>query len=392
MLHHGQFLLWELFCFLLIGILFSFPWFKHLSVVNTTRLNTSQHTAITREYNIDALRFFLATFVLFSHNECVYFLFTMGNWTHNNPYNYFLGQFGVSIFFIISGYLFYGKISEKTQWINFYIKRIFRIFPIAYLSSILCILIAIYIGYKQSNHFGINELQNIFYWFDGSIINYRPGIAGYNDSNFINAGVTWTLAWEWKLYFFLPLITYLTIKGKKPLLIFSILAMAIFIYSKYKFNTASYIALFCIGGLIFESKNVINFKINKQILNIGATAAFILCLFFGKNHNPYSHNILFFYAVFFFCIAHGADLFGLLRIQGFIRLGDASYSIYLLHGIFWFVLFKIMYHFDIQNLWVRYGLQTFTFIIICIACSLVYKYYEYPMMNLGRKLGKKFTH
>lgn len=392
MLHHGQFLLWELFCFLLIGILFSLPWFKHLSVVNTTRLNTSQHTAITREYNIDALRFFLAAFVVFHHNEFMYFLFRSNKWTIHNPYNYYLGKFGVSIFFVISGYLFYGKISEKTQWINFYIKRIFRIFPIAYLSSILCILIAIYIGYKQGHHFSIKDLQRMFYWFDAGIFNSRPAINGFEHSHLINSGVTWTLRWEWVLYFSLPFITFLTIKIKKPLLIFLILFTVIFIYSRYQYNRASFIALFCIGGLTFELKNIINFSINKQFLNIVSVIAFILCIFYGKNHNPYSHYLLFLYAIFFFCIAHGADLFGLLRIQGFIRLGDASYSIYLLHGIFWFVLFKTMYHFDIQNLWVRYGLQTITFIIICIACSLVYKYYEYPMMNLGRKIGKKFTH
>lgn len=51
-----------------------------------------------------------------------------------------MGTFGVSIFFMISGYHFAN--SKPQSWLQFYKKRYYRIAPIFFLSSVICILIA----------------------------------------------------------------------------------------------------------------------------------------------------------------------------------------------------------------------------------------------------------
>lgn len=51
--------------------------------------------------------------------------------------NYFLsGQYGVDVFFILSGFIIYLTTKEGTKWEHFLTKRVFRVFP-AYLSVLL---------------------------------------------------------------------------------------------------------------------------------------------------------------------------------------------------------------------------------------------------------------
>lgn len=72
----------------------------------------------------------------------------------------------------------------------------------AILSSAICIAIAIYL---DDGTFDLSkQIWNIVYWFDAGIYNLRMNVSSVPNASLINAGVTWTLFWEWAFYFSLP--------------------------------------------------------------------------------------------------------------------------------------------------------------------------------------------
>lgn len=77
---------------------------------------------------IDSLQFvraFAAIWVLITHVFQRLDIKPLGNY-------YFSGQYGVDVFFILSGFIIYLTTKEGTNYKHFLIKRVFRIFP-AYL-------------------------------------------------------------------------------------------------------------------------------------------------------------------------------------------------------------------------------------------------------------------
>lgn len=107
-----------------------------------------------------------------------------------------LGNFGVKIFFVISGFLItfllleelkrYNSISIK----NFYVRRCFRIFP-AFYFYITCIVIA--------NYFGYIEL------FSGDIFHAYSYTMNYHHDRAWALNHTWSLAVEEQFYLLWPL-------------------------------------------------------------------------------------------------------------------------------------------------------------------------------------------
>jgi peptidoglycan/LPS O-acetylase OafA/YrhL len=370
---------WIIFCLLLSGV-----------ILNIFTKKNKEINDEKRELNIDGLRYILAGLVAFHHNEFSYNFFLTSHWNNNLPYEFFIGKFAVAIFFIISGYLFSDINYQGEHWVGFYIKRFFRIAPMCYISSTLCIIISIYIGAKNGNN---ADFKDILYWFDAGITNIHPAVYGVKYSHLINAGVTWTLVWEWLFYFSLPLFVIVSGNKNKLAIILTIITFCFYIYSKFDYGAAVFVALFAVGGLCKQIKNILarkNFTINKKYLEV--ISIIIVAYLFFKLDNPLSLSSTVVYFFLFLCFSLGADWFGLLTSRGFVKLGDASYSIYILHGIGWFIMNKICFHFELTRyLYIYYGIQTLTWLLICIICIITYTYVEKNFNKLGAQLANKFT-
>jgi peptidoglycan/LPS O-acetylase OafA/YrhL len=168
--------LWGIVCIIMAGVIFSHKKFSFIDGAATAY----------REENLDGLRFLLASFVAFHHYIFSFEFFLKGTWTlTGHPLESFAGKFGVSIFFMLSGYLFVNVVEKNIDWFGFYIKRAARIFPMMTVSSLLCICIAIIIQRINGREF---SLDGIIYWFDGGILNFRPNISGFNNTFLINGG------------------------------------------------------------------------------------------------------------------------------------------------------------------------------------------------------------
>lgn len=371
MLYSCQMYVWILGLLLLSWILFGSRLFAFMDAAEDRRVE-----------RLDGLRFILAFSVAMHHFVYSYFYLHGQPWTpavfSHNQLNLRMGPFGVSLFFMLSGYLF--ALSSPASWLTFYRKRFLRIAPLFYLSSACCVLLALYL---QRNTFVSRDmLLNLYYWFDAGISGSKPALFGMQDARLINAGVAWSLYWEWAFYFSLPL--WCLLRQKTGLLPLALVVLFISAYGIAAFNAqkAYFIACFAVGVLARAVSDTV--QAPKKMCDYGSV--FILLLIFSITNGRYQISFLPLYGLLFILIALGGDLFGLLRLKAFVRLGDASYSIYLLHGIGWFCLNKTIQLNTINLSQTEYTLlATVVLVSVLIICTLTYQYIEKPFIDLGRR-------
>lgn len=374
--HHTA---WAFFAIMLAGVIFSSRIFSFMD----------KDVSASRIKRMDGLRYILAALVamhhyVFSHHQVI-----LGNWSVDGyAIEYFQGKFGVSIFFMISGYLFITACEKETDWVKLFVNRLFRIVPMVTVSSLLCIMIAAVIQIRSGSFF---FSDNILYWFDGGVLNFRPDLFGYKDSYLLSGGVTWSLVWEWALYFSLPLIYLINYRKNTVTVLLAILFFSYYVLSKYEYRTALYIATFAIGALCrkLTSPAGETARHEKYFAAI-SIPMFFGCFAFGYHENPVTLSITIVYGLFFYTICCGGRMAGVLEWKGFVRLGDASFSIYLLHSTLWFIMNKVASHFSLsESIYSYYTLSTISWIVVCGASCVAYHFIEVPFVNLGKRIYRK---
>ncbi|MEY0255574.1 acyltransferase family protein [Morganella morganii] len=297
---------------------------------------------------MDSFRFFLASGVMMSHSIYMYSSISGGGWVSQSQHISSYAWYGVSIFFSLTGFLFWNKIRNDSDpdWIRIYIDRFFRIVPLLFINTtIIVVIIALYSYLKSSS---LSGSSNIIYWYD-FLNNYKPDIFNVSNSKIFTAGVYWTLVYEWGFYFSLPLLWIL---GRKHPFAFAISLCFLVVYVSpnitFEKGVYTYSFLhFIIGILACElSKSI---KVNAKKLDIVLLVSIIIILAYGSKLSPYSTSgygnaiIL----LIMICLSFKTSLFGLLNIRGFVLLGEASYSIYIMHPVIIYSTLKLLNHFNI---------------------------------------------
>lgn len=326
-------------------------------------------------HEVNGLRFFLAIGVTFHHFVYSFNFHSGHGWVITGyDVNAFMGRFGVAIFFIISGYLFYNRISTNTDWKVFFIKRFLRIAPMALVSSAICVFIAISL---DDGSFDITkQIWNIMYWFDAGLYNLRMNVSSVPNASLINAGVTWTLYWEWAFYFSLPFLSLFMKDGVRLPVVITIIAVSYYFIPMADYKAGCYAALFAAGFLAKE----LNFKTQNQILINILPFGLLLFMFYTGSSALSLPLIPLCFAFFVLCNNKNA-LYGIFRSKGVTRLGEVSYSIYILHGIAWYVLNTNMKNTSIIDPWYLF-MSSVALILIIIICAFTYIKIERPCMTL----------
>jgi peptidoglycan/LPS O-acetylase OafA/YrhL len=266
-----------------------------------------------------------------------------------------IGAFGVDLFFIISGFIICYISSEEAgiQDFKYYIKKRFiRINPVFYVSCFfmfLCLLIWSPFEYSLDI---ITKSITIFPIFDSGEEFTYPLIY-----------VGWTLSYEWAFYLFYGIfIAFSIVKGREIYLFFVyfLLFLAGFFFPvreiHYIFITNPMFLEFGAGMLIA----VLYRRIKHLNVFIPFALGFIaiviyVCLLFnghGKVDEAYLINtgVYAWHRLFVFGIPTVLLFIWILfwdrktstyfvRSDKLALLGDASYSIYLVHPIFFFLLY-----------------------------------------------------
>lgn len=176
-----------------------------------------------RNNNLDILRFFAAVLVIFSHS----FPLFLGN-DMKEPLMIIsrgkmsLGGFAVGIFFLISGFLIFMSFDRSKSIMSYLKKRILRIFPGLIVSVVVTIIV---IGIWVSDLSLIDYFSRIdtykylinisLIFSSGSTLNGAFSSNVY--ANVVN-GSLWTLKFEFLLYLFIVVLSwlkFLTPKGIK---------------------------------------------------------------------------------------------------------------------------------------------------------------------------------
>ncbi len=339
------------------------------------------------KYNeIDGLRGYLAFFV-FLHHSYIWSIFLKTNeWKEpkSNLFNQF-GQTSVALFFMITAFLFITKLitakNHSINWTDYIKSRFFRLFPAYFVSIIVVFIIVLILSNFQVNDSILSNFKNIIGWlfftFSGS-----NDINSVSNTYLIDAGVTWSLPYEWLFYLILPLIAlFFKIKvSPKNLVIYTIAFIVIAVLNHVTLKQF----LPFLGGIIVAlliAKKSINLKGLKYSILL-VILVFILIYFFnsGKDIIPLLISTL-----LFLIIASGNSIFGIL-LNSFSRLfGQVTYSLYLFHGIVLFIVFKFVIGYDQvakfsnNKYWLIIASCIFPIVLIS---QISYKYIELPFINL----------
>lgn len=349
----------------------------------------------TRYETIDGIRGFLAIGV-FIHHSSIWFQFLQTkSWEapKSNLYNQ-LGQASVSFFFMITAFLFITKLlntnNQKIDWNTLFISRFFRLVPMYLVSILSLVLIVFIISDWELNVSLIRFTKEMLDWGAFTIFG-SPSINGSSFTSIINAGVVWSLPYEWLFYFSLPIISILILKKttSKLYLIISLIFVLIF-YKIHGLNGHHLFSFF--GGAI--SPFLIKYNLKKINFNsIIFSSIILLCLtliLFFDTSNNYTCKILL--IIIFTLIALGNNFFGILKSSTLKFLGEISYSTYLIHGIIIFIVMYFYYNLEEAKSLSPTQFWTTIFIItpiVVITSFLSYKNIEKPCMNYSKKLAKK---
>jgi peptidoglycan/LPS O-acetylase OafA/YrhL len=283
---------------------------------------------------IDGLRGFLAIGVCFTHTIATYGYYHFGRWfSAFSPVHQAMGQCGVSLFFMITAFLFWRQAIRAKGAVDaptLYRSRIRRLAPMYFASVAISFLVIGALTGFQLHESPAALAREIRPWLSFGFMT-TGDVNGLKGAHIVDA-VYWTLAWEWSFYLALPFIALLS-RG---------FAFALLILAAVFFGTQAPLSLaFVCGVLAAEAyeRGWLNGSLARAWLAPIPVAAIALALTFETAYNPVPMMALFVAFLFF---VDGNTLAGLLATRAARLFGTVSYSFYLLHCIVLFVVFRMV--------------------------------------------------
>jgi peptidoglycan/LPS O-acetylase OafA/YrhL len=271
-----------------------------------------------------------------------------------------MGLTGVSLFFVLSGFLITGILlnakNNPNFFRNFYARRILRIFPIYYLSLFFIFLILpLLINLSEPSI--VLKGKQIWLW---TYLSNFPSVAGiWNLSDQFALGHFWSLSVEEHFYLIWPMIVFVTdIKKLKSICNITIAVSLILgistslpinyngLFKFLSWTTFTFSGALALGGLLAIYKNengsLVNLaKISKKMLWIFGIL-FLIIGFLPRRYYPELRGILaheiswFFYAGLLITILNVSSscfIYKVFTSKILLFFGKISYGIYVYHGI-----------------------------------------------------------
>jgi peptidoglycan/LPS O-acetylase OafA/YrhL len=293
-----------------------------------------------RDSTIDGLRGLLALGVFFHHAAIWHRYIVTGEWDFppSRFYNN-LGPAGVSMFFMITGYLFWSqmlKAKGRPNFLKLYVGRLFRIVP---LYLVLALIVLATVGFATNwrlNESPFAASTEVARSLAGGVLNIPHEINAYPETWLVSADVTWTLRCEWVFYASLIVTAFFARNELVGFLLplAGLVAVVLLVLSGHRSFAASFTLLFS-AGMISAAipKPLASAALNgipQWALSAVAAGAVALAVTGFDGMFGVAPGLLL--GASFLLIVSGATFFGLLVARPARRLGDISYGIYLLQG------------------------------------------------------------
>lgn len=300
----------------------------------------------SRLIELDALRGIAAITVvifhyLYRYNELYGHEDVNTNWAH-------WGEYGVQLFFMISGFVIYWTLNRINSPIDFIVSRFSRLYPVYWFCALVSLLFINIFGLPGREIETISAVGNVL-MFHGYL-----GIASID-------GVYWTLAVELTFYFWV-FCFYLTGQLKRAEVFFSVFLVI----------------------AIIETLGFLNLPIKlKNILMVEHISFFIAGICFykivNKLHNKWTYGILFlslittivtfsldlsllflvFYVIFYIAITTKNRF---LAYKPLLFLGGISYPLYLIHQNIGYIIINKFY---------AHGVSPYLSVLVALSVSIV---------------------
>jgi peptidoglycan/LPS O-acetylase OafA/YrhL len=266
------------------------------------------------------------------------------------------GQYGVQLFFIISGFVIYWTLNKVRSPADFIVSRFSRLYPVYW----FCALITLF----SINLFGLSGREidiNHAIW---NILMFHQylGIQSID-------GVYWTLAVELTFYFWIFCFFLIGQLKKAEVFFSSFLILAIMDSSGYidlpkalqHILMLEHISFFIAGICFYKIVNELHNKWTYGILFFSlittiATFSLILCIVFFC-----------FYLVFYLAITKRGKF---ISCRPLLFLGGVSYPLYLIHQNIGYIIINIFYTYELNPY-----LGIITALILSIALAVIANLY-----------------
>ena len=288
--------------------------------------------------------------------------------------SFYFGQFGVHLFFIISGMVIPWSLYKNDYRIkslfSFLLKRLIRLEP-PYLFSILLIIAVLYLRKYSPSYDGVDRLvttQQVFLHL-GYLVPFFENITWLNN-------VYWTLAIEFQYYLAIGVLYFLFVS---PSIYIRVMGYLVLLAAPFIPVSADFLPywlpLFGVGIILFLYKAE---RINAVELRIVCLSFLIHLWFFNSPVTSVIAAAATLIIMYLFCYSNKWLSF----------LGKFSYSVYLIHPILGSTFVNVFSHY-VSGGWAKLLLVLGGVVITLAGSYLMYLFIEKPSKKLSSKLRYK---
>lgn len=358
--------------------------------------------------NLNGVRCIAAFMVILSHVELLKGYYKINNFFDSLK---LFGKLGVSLFFVLSGFLItFLLLSEKQKSLsinirNFYIRRILRIWPLYYLIVTLSIFIfpilSIFdipsMNLDIDNNFELLKIIFLFIFFLPNILVSIKLVPFATQTWSIGTEEQFYLIWPWIIKkidseFFMNLIFVLIVIIYNILNHFDAIYFSNFTYGKTIVNFIETFQIDCLSiGAIGASLVFFKNRILKLIVNDFSffTFFFLLLISLYLDINYYYSFSATFYSIFFIVIilnlSFNKSFKNILENKFISYLGKISYGLYMYHQILIVFTINLLLKYHVFSNFLLYLLSICMTIIVS---SISYYYYEKPFLRIKNNFFK----
>ena len=355
--------------------------------------------------NLDALRTIAALTVFFWHAYGLAILALPDGFVKYFLLTIFNGDMGVSIFFVLSGFLITYLILQEVKKDNsfslrhFYLRRVLRIWPLYFGLLIFSyfILLPLLARYSNIDQKGIMDHSKYYFFFVSNL----DSILGNGKGTYVPVGITWSVAIEEQFYLLWPLLFFFVSPKKYIYVLFGTLIASlvfkIYYYNNIpfiKYHSISAVTNLSIGGLaayfaIHKSAVGSIFKKPGYIYLAGLALIFTdnIIDFTGKDALFKTLEALFFAFVILDQCYNSAGKFRIGNSRWLTKLGKYTYGIYMLHALILYFIGILCTALKLDEP-VRYILNLLLGLpLVILLAWLSYEFYEKKFLHLKEKFG-----
>lgn len=387
--------------------------------IKPNRLNKIAHDSRSRVFfpGLNGLRFFAAFAVILTHLELLKDQQHLKNlWDH--PFFFYAGGLGVYFFFVLSGFLITYlllKERESTGTISikdFYLRRIFRIWPLYY----ALVLLAFFV-FPQFDFIKIPWLEKHFetdFWLKFFFYCIMlPNLAMAMYPAIPHAGQTWSIGVEEQFYLIWPVLMRFSRNIMRMLVVFTILIIGlkgvVWVMAKQWPDLSWMPALKKFVAMIkFESMSI--GAIGAWLLYTGSTfwlrlawhrltqlisyaGIFLLMFFTPESLQDFNHLVYSgFFLIIILNVCSNPNSFFKLTHPLIDYLGKISYGIYMIHMVvvvFFVQVFKYLYpDWDGTGWGINLAYYSVSIVVSLGLSALSYEFFEKRFIRMKDKFSK----